>query len=114
MQQIYKKRWISRFYQENGILIYADLNVSKKFYDFNQMGIPEGYNAFFTRGYSNMIEYFFMELDIARKVSGLKTPNFLVYGGGNTIRKLCIDNNLVFVEQFIENKKLSWQNQAVE
>ena len=30
LHQIYKKRWIARYFQECGILIYADLNVSIK------------------------------------------------------------------------------------
>ena len=104
LHQIYKKRWISRYFQECGILVYADLNVSKKFYEFNQMGIPKGYNAFFTRGYTDRLEYLKMELEIARKISEMETPNLLVYGGGDKIRKLCIENSLVYVEQFMKNR----------
>jgi hypothetical protein len=68
------------------------------------MGIPKGYNAFFTRGYSDRVEYLKIELEIAREISGLATPNLLVYGGGEKIRKFCIDNSLVYVEQFMQNK----------
>lgn len=105
LQQIYKKRWISRYFQECGIMVYADLNVSVKFKEYNKMGIPKGYNAFFTRGYSDRVEYLKIELDIAKEISELDTPNMLVYGGGDKIKKFCIENNLVYIEQFINDKK---------
>ena len=105
LHQIYKKRWISRYFQECGIMVYADLNVSAKFKDYNKIGIPKGYNAFFTRGYADRLEYLKIEFETAKEISGLQTPNFLVYGGGEQIRKFCIENSLVYVEQFMQNKK---------
>lgn len=105
LQQIYKKRWISRYFQECGILVYVDLNVSVKFREYNKMGIPKGYNAFFTRGYADRVEYLKIELEVAREISGLQTPNLLVYGGGDEIRKFCTENSLVYIEQFINDKK---------
>ena len=41
LQQIYKKRWISRYFQECGIKVYADLNVSVKFKEYNKLGLPK-------------------------------------------------------------------------
>ena len=105
LHQIYKKRWISRYLQECGILVYADLNVSVKFAEYNKLGIPPGYNAFFTRGYTGRLEYLKKELEVAGEISGQKTPNLLVYGGGEEIRNFCIENSLVYVEQFMQNKK---------
>ena len=104
LQQIYKKRWISRYFQECGIKVYADLNVSVKFREYNKMGLPKGYNAFFTRGYAGRLEYLKGELEVAREVSGLQTPNLLVYGGGDEIRDFCIENSLVYVKDFINDK----------
>lgn len=106
LQQIYKKRWISRYFQECGILVYADLNVSVKFKEYNKLGIPKGYNAFFTRGYADRVEYLKIELEVAREISGKQTPNLLVYGGGDEIRKFCTENSLVYIEQFINDKKV--------
>lgn len=105
MHQIYKKRWISRYFQECGILVYVDLNVSVKFREYNKLGIPKGYNAFFTRGYADRVEYLKIELEVAREISGLQTPNLLVYGGGDAIRQFCIKNSLVYIEQFINDKE---------
>lgn len=102
---IYKKRWISRYFQECGILVYADLNVSVKFREYNKLGIPEGYNAFATRGYADRIEYLKNEHEVAREISGRETPNMIVYGGGDIIREFCAKNSLIYVEQFINNKE---------
>jgi hypothetical protein len=87
LHQIYRKRWIARYWQEQGLSVYADLNVSSKFYDYNRMGIPQGYNAFATRGYTDQIQYLDAELNIARGISGVQTPNLIVYGGGDAVKK---------------------------
>lgn len=104
LQQIYKKRWIARYFQECGIDVYADLNVASKFYEYNRMGIPDGYNAFATRGYSDRIEYLKQEIEIAREISGKEIPNMIVYGGGAKIKEVCAEYQLIYVEQFMQNK----------
>lgn len=104
LQQIYKKRWIARYFQECGIDVYADLNVASKFRDYNRMGIPKGYNAFATRGYSDRIEYLKQEIDIAREISGKDIPNMIVYGGGAKIKEICAEYQIIYVEQFMQNK----------
>lgn len=104
LQQIYMKRWISRFWQECGAKVYADLNVAQKFYKYNRLGIPDGYNAFATRGYADRQEYLKMEIQTAREISGRDNPNMIVYGGGEKIRELCIQNNMLYVEQFMANR----------
>lgn len=104
LQQIYMKRWIAHFWQECGAKVYADLNVSQKFYQYNRLGIPDGYNAFATRGYADRQEYLKMEIQIAREISGKDNPNMIVYGGGEKIKELCMQNNLLYVEQFMSNK----------
>lgn len=105
LQQIYKKRWISRYFQECGIKVYADLNVSRKFQEYNKLGIPKGYNAFFTRGYADRISHLEEELEIAREISGLEAPNLIIYGGGAKVHEFCAEHNLVYVEQYMQAKK---------
>ena len=104
LQLIYMKRWIARFWQECGARVYADLNVARKFYEYNKLGIPQGYNAFATRGYADREEYLKQEIDIARDISGLDKPNMIVYGGGESIREICLQNNVLYVEQFMTNR----------
>lgn len=104
LHQIYKKRWIARYFQECGVKVYADLNVSRKFYDYNRLGIPAGYDAFATRGYADRQEYLKEEIQIARDISGKDAPNMIVYGGGDRIKDICLQNNVLYVEQFIRNQ----------
>lgn len=104
LQLIYMKRWIARFWQECGAKVYADLNVSRKFYEYNKLGIPQGYNAFATRGYADREEYLKQEIEIARQISGLDKPNMIVYGGGEKIREICLQHNVLYVEQFMTNR----------
>lgn len=105
LQQIYKKRWIARYYQECGVKVYANLNVARKFKEYNQLGIPKGYNAFATRGYSDRIEYLLEEIEIAKQISGKEKPNMIVYGGGAKIEQVAKENGLVYIEQFMQNKR---------
>lgn len=106
LQLIYKKRWLARYLQEIGIKVYADLNVSHKFIGYNKMGIPKGYNAFFTRGLEGWIDSLKSDFQVAQEISGLERPNLIVYGGGREIEKFCQDNGLLYVTDFINAKKI--------
>lgn len=101
---IYKKRWLGRFYQECGLRVYADLNVSGKFYDANRLGIPKGYNAFATRGTRGYLQALEAEFEIACEISGESIPNLIVYGGGKEIHEFCISHSLVYVHDFMTEK----------
>lgn len=105
LQLIYMKRWLARYWQESGAVVYADLNVARKFREYNRLGIPEGYNAFATHGYADREEYLKDEIQTAREISGCDAPNMIVYGGGAAIREICLQNNVIYVEQFIANRK---------
>ena len=107
LQFIYKKRWLARYYQEYGIRVYADLNVSSKFYEYNRMGIPFGYNAFATRGYFRKTDRLEAEYEIARQISGNDSPTLLVYGGGNDIKEFCCKKNIVYIHDFMTEKGLN-------
>lgn len=95
---IYKKRWIARMLQDYGIDVFVDLNVTEKFQKYNMMGIPKGYNAFFTRGYENRINTLEQELNIARTISGLENPNFCVYGGSSKVKEFCNKHSVTYVD----------------
>lgn len=104
LERIYRKRWISRWWQEHGIAIYADLNVSAKFYEYNCLGIPDGYNAFATRGYRGKLETLKMEHGVAQRISGCDIPNMIVYGGGHEIHEYCMKHSLLYVTDFMTEK----------
>ncbi len=106
IQLIYKKRFLARYFQECGIQVYADLNVSHKFIEYNRMGIPDGWNAFFTRGLDDWMESLKSDFQVAKEISGLDHPNLIVYGGGKAVQKFCQQNNLLYVTDFINAKKI--------
>ncbi len=106
IQLIYKKRWLSRYMQECGVKVYADLNVSHKFIEYNKMGIPKGYNAFFTRGTDGWLKSLELDLKVAQEISGLESPNLIVYGGGDEIQDFCRKHSLLYVTDFINAKKV--------
>ncbi len=97
---IYKKRWIARYLQALGVKTLVDLNVSVKFAEYNLLGVPEGWNAFATRGYLERTDYLLHEIEIAKKVSGKENPFMVVYGGGMKIREIVAKHNLIYIEQF--------------
>lgn len=103
---IYRKRWIARFLQENGIGVYADLNVGSKFREVNMSGIPEGYNAFATRGSRGRLEALSAELGVAREISGLDHPNLIVYGGGREIHNYCMENSLLYIHDYMTERRI--------
>ena len=65
------------------------------------MGVPEGWNAFWTRGESYIEGRLEADLDIARRVSGMDKPNLTVYGGGAKIKEKCLQLGLLYIENFM-------------
>lgn len=70
------------------------------------MGIPKGYNAFFTRGLDGWMESLKSDLQVAQEISGLECPNLIVYGGGQAIKDFCKEHQLLYVTDFINSKKI--------
>lgn len=102
---IYKKRFLARYMQELGVNVYVDLNVSHKFAEYNVLGVPKGWNSFFTRGFYGSNNNLTLDLEIARQISGLETPNLVIYGGGKMAKEFCKKNRLLYLTDFINDKK---------
>lgn len=104
MQLIYKKRFLSRSMQEKGIGVFVDLNVANKFYALNLLGVPLGYSSFCTRGYSDRIPSLEFEYNVAKRVANGNNFTFVVYGGGDVVKKWCQNNKCVYVTPIIAIK----------
>ena len=100
LHRIYRKRWLSRYWQSCGIQILVDLNVSRKAEQVNILGVPKGWTAFATRGYSAAPQELLRQAAIARHIAGDRTILFLVCGGGKKIKQLCQEKGFVFVPAF--------------
>ena len=103
--QTYRKRYLCRYLQECGLQIWVDLNVSPHFEEVNALGVPEGYNAFCTRGVSGWLETTERHWRMAQRISGLEKPNMFVYGGGDDVAEWCKAHDVVHVKEFINRAK---------
>lgn len=87
---IYRKRWIARYWQSQGVRIFADLNVGANWAELNRAGIPQGWKAFSTRGYVERLDSTHDEYRMACEIAGAGvTPLFVVYGGNVEVKQEC-------------------------
>jgi len=95
LHHIYKKRWLSRYWQSRGIRIIVDLNVSAPFLELNMLGIPDGWTTYATHGYNDRIYELELEYTAAQRKAGKKNITFLVYGGGNQVKDFCMQDPII-------------------
>ncbi|MCP4428888.1 MAG: DUF4417 domain-containing protein [Chloroflexi bacterium] len=88
IHRTYQKRWLARYWQHHGARVAVDLNVHPDYYAINMMGVPKGWAAYATRGYSDRLDYLERELEIAQAHAG-GPVSLLVYGGGNAVTDFC-------------------------
>lgn len=105
LQAIYRKRWIARCMQERGIRIFVDLNVNAKFYRLNMLGVPMGWSAFATRGYSDRLANLEFEYDIARSWAKENPLTFVIYGGGIECRHFAETHGCIYITPLATQKK---------
>lgn len=84
----YRKRWLARYWQSQGVRIFVDLNVHPSAYADNLIGVPKGWKAYATRGYSARLDHTEQELQLAQEHAGGPVL-FLVYGGGKAVKDWC-------------------------
>jgi hypothetical protein len=98
--QIYRKRWMARYWQSKGVRVFVDLNVNRAFAEDNLVGVPAGWTAFATRGYAERIDDLCFEYGLAQGVAGKRDGVlFVVYGGGKMVKNFCMDNGLIHVSE---------------
>jgi hypothetical protein len=87
---IYRKRTLSRAWQQAGIAIAVDLNVEPAFRDLALLGVPPGWAAYATRIHRG-VPFGVVEADHAQAVAhaGVARPLFVVFGGGQKVACAC-------------------------
>lgn len=104
--QIYRKRWIARWWQSHGLRVWVDLNVAHNHYGLNHLGIPQGWRAFATRGYTARLDEVHAEYEQACKFAGEGvTPLFLVVGGGKEVKAECMKHGWLWVTEDMDKAK---------
>jgi hypothetical protein len=96
---IYRKRWLARYWQSRGIRILVDLNVHERFADVNLMGVPQGWKAYATRGYSERLDSTDAEYARARERAGTSSILFVVYGGGKAVEAHCQQRGWIWINE---------------
>ena len=110
--QTYKKRWLARYWQSQGVRIFVDLNVARPYDDINLIGVPAGWQAYATRGYTNRLQALDDELKIAKKHAGSSDILFLVYGGGIKIKAWCDQHSAVWIPEDMDRAKGKYLKEA--
>ena len=104
--QVYRKRWIARWWQSHGLRVFVDLNVASNHYGLNHLGIPQGWRAFATRGYSDRLDELRLEYEQACAFAGEGvTPLFLVVGGGKAVKAECMAQGWLWVTENMDAAK---------
>lgn len=97
LYRIHKKRWMARYWQENGIRLIVDLNVCQKYEQINLLGVPKGWQAYATKACDRTIEDLQRHADIAAEHSQGEF-RLLVYGTGPLVKEMCQKNSWIFIE----------------
>lgn len=103
--QTYRKRWLARLWQTFSIRTFVDLNVAPQWYDLNLAGVPRGWRAYMTRGYSERLDSLDHEYAQAIERAGTDDIVFAVYGGGKRVSFWCQERGLIHVQETMDLAK---------
>jgi hypothetical protein len=88
---VYRKRWIARYWQTEGVRVFVDLNVPAEYADLTFLGVPKEWRAYVTRGYTERMEATENEWRAACEHHGDDDILFTVYGGGRAVKEMCAE-----------------------
>jgi len=98
--QTYRKRWLARYWQQNGVRILVDLNVHHSVEDLNMMGVPLGWRAYATRTHEGDRESKILhEAKLAEIHAESDDILFAVYGHSKWARRACENHGWIFLNQ---------------
>lgn len=78
LYNIWRKRWLARYWQNAGIKMVVDLNVIPSMWDYNMFGVPKGWTSYATRWYAKY-EDVFWQYEEAKKHAGTDDIQFFVF-----------------------------------
>lgn len=88
---VYRKRWLARYWQENGIKVLVDLALDPAHRDLTLLGVPRGWKSYatYTNTINHKIEWIFHDYQQACKHAGTDEITFVVYGGEKSFINVC-------------------------
>jgi len=105
--RIYQKRWIARYWQQHGIRVIVDLNVAPKFRAYNLLGVPIGWGAYATRGYTDRLDQLEAEYNLAKTHASGNPLLFIVYGGGKLVKQYCAERAWLWFDEYSNTRRES-------
>lgn len=102
---IFRKRWLARFWQMQGVRMIVDLCVAEKFTDLNLQGVPNGWGAYATRvtkGFHHLID---VQYEAAYQKCGGTPKLFIVYGGSKDWQARCQERGWLWIPEHMEQYK---------
>jgi hypothetical protein len=97
--QVYRKRWLARYWQSKGIRVFVDLCVSNLHLDLNWLGVPKGWKAYSTRGYRAGLPDIKVQYDQACAHAGTTSLLFVVVGGCDVVRDACMEHGWLWLPE---------------
>lgn len=97
LYRIHQKRWLARYWQSYGLRVFVDLNVDPSVYDLALLGVPYGWLAYATRGYSAQIDCLNTEHTLACERAMTERILFLVIGSSEAVRGACHEHGWVYI-----------------
>jgi hypothetical protein len=102
------KRWLARYWQSHGVQIWVDLNViGRTWTDYLFLGVPDTYLSYATRYQASdlsgekcgvpHLEETFARIEQHVAPSLRDQIRFLVYGGGGSIKELCVKRGWLYL-----------------
>ncbi len=85
----YKKRWLARFWQEAGLVVWVDLCVPSHFQHINLLGVPRGFGQYATAAWDARAHEIEKEYAVAKRQAAGESFTLMVYGGGKKVTAVC-------------------------
>lgn len=101
---IWRKRAAARDWQQAGVRILVDMNVSRSFIETNMIGVPPRWKAYANRYNATDTEHLFEQFERAKQHAQSDKILYLVYGTAGA-KELCEENNWYFVDN---EKSTGW------
>lgn len=86
----FQKRRVAALLQARGVRVFVDLCFPAALTELCMLGVPRGWRAFATRGFAARPDELRAEHELACQWAG-RYPLFLVVGGGELIRAVCLE-----------------------
>ena len=100
----YRKRWLSRYWQSQGLRIWVDLHCGPRHAQNNLLGVPLGWKSYMTRAYSDALDWLDHDYEIAVQHAGTEDVNFVVFGGSTQAQAMCRERGWIWCASLMDVK----------